>query len=340
MLVQNKDEQEEIAMSNHGHHTGLVTVASSGLGFETAAQLADDGYERVIGTARSINKAASTKARLEDRTGKKVFETLVLDNDHLATVDTAVGELAGRNVKIDTLIMNAGIAPPPQLRKSADGFDAVTSSSLIGHHLLTMRLIEGTMLADNAHIVIAGSEAARGDVPTMNPVDFQDFAESSFDGNLEAAIEAQMYMREPATYKAGNVYATTKMFVAWWAAQLAKKLPEGMTVNAVSPGSTPGTDAIRNAPFYMKYFMVPLLKFMPGMSHSIEDGAKRYLEIAERDDVRGKFFASAPKRMIGDLTQVDLDHIDYVAGQEALWNTTVKVAGGVDYPSTVTSTNS
>ena len=90
----------------------------------------------------------------------------------------------------------------------------------------------------------------------------------------------------------------------------------------------------------MKYFMVPLLKFMPGMSHSIEDGAKRYLEIADRDDVSGKFFTSPPKKMIGHLTQVDLDHIHYIAGQEALWNTTVKVAGGVDYPSPTISTTS
>ena len=340
MLVQNKDEQEETAMSNHAHHTGLVTGASSGLGFETAAQLADDGYERVIVTARTADKAADTEARLKERTGKTVFETLVLDNDRLESVEAAATELASRGHSIDTLILNAGIAPPGALRRSSDGFDAVVSSTLIGHHLLTMRLLEGGMLSQKAHILIAGSEAARGDVMTMNPVDFDAFASEAFDNNLEAAIEAQMYMEPPATYKAGDSYATAKVFAAWWAAQLAAKLPDGMTVNAVSPGSTPGTDAIRNAPFFLRYFMVPIFKIIPGMSHSVNEGAARYIEIAERNDVSGKFFASPPKKMTGALTEVDLPHINDEASQIALWNTTVKVAGGVDYPSTVISTDS
>ena len=319
-------------MSQQAQRTALVTGASSGLGFETAVQLGDAGYDRVIVTARTINKAAATKSRLEQQTGRKVFETLVLDNDQLASVEEAAGELAGRDVAIDTLILNAGIAAPPQLRRSSDGLDAIVSSSLIGHHVLTMRLLEGGLLAENAHIVIAGSEAARGDVPMFNPVDFAEFSES-FDGDIEAAMEAYMYMEPPAKYSGAESYATTKVFVAWWAAELAGRLPDGMTVNAVSPGSTPGTDAIRNAPGYMRYFMVPLFKILPGMSHSIEVGAKRYVDIAERDDVSGKFFASPPKKMIGKLTEVDLPHIDDKAGQEALWNTTVKVSGGVGYPS-------
>ena len=234
------------------------------------------------------------------------------------------------------LILNAGIAPPPDMIRSHDGFDATVSSSLIGHHLLTMRLLEHGLLADDARIVISASEAARGDVPTFRPLDLPLFASEHFDGDLEAAIEAQMYMREPASYKAGDTYATTKMFVAWWAAQLASRLPDGITVNAVSPGSTPDTNAINNTPFYMRYLMVPLLKMIPGMSHSVADGAGRYIEaIGYPDYVSGKFFASQPKKMTGPLTEVDLDHINDIDGQKALWNTTVKVAGGVDYPSVI-----
>jgi len=328
-------------MSNHAHHTGLVTGASSGLGFETSAKLADDGYGRVIVTARTDAKAVDTQRRLEERTGMTIFETLVLDNDRLASVEAAATELANRGGQIDTLILNAGMAPRPSIVRSEDGLEATVSSSLVGHHLLTMRLLEKGLVADSARIVIAGSEAARGDVPTFHPLDLQSFADESFDGDLEAAIEAQMYMTEPAIYKAGDVYATAKMFVAWWTAQLGNRLPGGMTVNTVSPGSTPSTNAINNAPFYMRYFMVPMFKLIPGMSHSVADGASRYIEATNyADDVTGKFFASPPKKMIGHLTHVDLDHTNYVAGQEALWNTTVKVAGGVDYPSTVTSTSS
>jgi hypothetical protein len=106
-----------------------------------------------------------------------------------------------------------------------------------------------------------------------------------------------------------------------------------MTVNAVSPGSTPDTNAARNAPFLMKYLMMPIFKLVPGMSHSIDKGAGRYLEVAAKgDDVTGRFFASKAKKMTGPLHAMDMDHFDRPAEQKALWTVTTKVAGGVGYP--------
>lgn len=191
-----------------------------------------------------------------------------------------------------------------------------------------MRLLGKGLLAENARIVIAGSEAARGDVPSFTPVEIDGFAAANFDGELEAAIESQMRMEAPATYKPGDTYATAKLFVAWWAAELANKLPDGMTVNAVSPGSTPDTNAVRNAPFYMRYIMVPVFKLVPGMSHSVSDGAGRYLEAADfGPEVTGKFFASKPKKMTGAITEIQMDHFDNPAAQQALWNVTSQVTG-------------
>ncbi len=338
MPVQNKEEHKEKAMSDHAKQTAMVTGANSGLGFEASAKLAEAGYGRVIVTARTDEKGADAKARLEERTGKTVFESLVLDNDRLESVEAAAAELARRGGQIDALILNAGMVPGNEVLRSHDGVEATVSSTLIGHHVLTMRLLEHGLLADGARIVIAGSEAARGDVPTFSTLDFSSFATESFNGNLKAAIEAQIYMREPASHKAGDTYATAKMFVAWWATELANRLPDGMTVNTVSPGATPETNAARNAPFYMRYLMMPMFKMIPGMSHSIDVGAGRYIEATEfGDDVSGKFFASPPKKMTGRLTEVDLPHINDVDGQKALWNTTVKVSGGVDYPTMIGS---
>ena len=234
----------------------------------------------------------------------------MVDLDDLDSVETAVSSLA-YGQKLDRLILNAGIAPPKDVIKTASGFDATVTSSLIGHHLLTMRLLEAGLIAKDASVVIAGSEAAR----------------EHFDGDIEQAIEVQMRMDPPATYKAGDAYATVKMFVAWWAAALARRLPEGMTVNAVSPGSTPETNAINNAPFYMRKSMVPMFRLIPGMSHSVAAGAARYLEVAEYSET-GKFYASKLKKMTGPLEEIRLDHI---LDTGALWNVTVRIAGGVSY---------
>lgn len=313
--------------------TALVTGATSGLGLEAAAQLAADGYGRVIITARNNAKAGVARDQLIERTGKEVFETLTLDNGHLDTVESAVEQLAERGGKIDLLVLNAGMAPTKELTRTTDGIEATMASTLTGHHVLTMRLLEQGLLGPNARIIISGSEAARGDVPTMSPVDIQAFAAEHFGGDLEAAIESQLRMEAPADYRPNDVYSTAKVFVAWWAAELASKLPAGMTVNAVSPGSTPDTNAGRNAPFLMRYLMMPVFKLIPGMSHSIDKGAGRYLEVAAKgDDVSGRFFASKAKKMTGPLHVVDMAHLNRPAERKALWNVTSRVAGGVGYP--------
>ncbi len=321
-------------MKSPTQRTALVTGASSGLGLEASAQFADQGFGRVIITARTVEKAKTTRSQLETRTGKKVFETLILDNDSLATAEAAATQLGDRGGQIDVLVLNAGAAPAKDLIRSDDGLEATIASTLVGHHLLTMRLLENDLLSANARIIISGSEAARGDVPTFKPLNVEDFAAEHFDGDLEAVIHAQMFMNEPISYKPSDTYATAKVFVAWWAAELSRLLPPGMTVNAVSPGSTPETNAVRNAPFYMRRLMVPMFKLIPGMSHSVADGAGRYIEAVGYDDeITGKFFASRPGKMIGPLEEIELDHINSRAGQHALWNKTVEVAGGVGYPS-------
>ena len=311
----------------------LVTGANSDLGFETAALLAEAGYGKVVVTARTQAKADDARRLLVERTSRDVFETSVMDFDSLASIGPAVTDLATSESKFDVLMLNAGIAPPSDARFTEDGLEATMAASLVGHHLLTMRLLEEGIVNQNARIVIAGSEAARGDVPMFTPIDIDEFAGDHFEGDLVAATESVMRLTGPATYKSGDQYATAKQFVAWWAAELAQMVPAGTTVNAVSPGSTPGTNADRHVNFAMKYLMMPILKIIPGMSHSIADGAGRYLEAAEFGaDVNGKFFASPPKKMTGPLTEVKYEHLDRPEAQKALWQATTKVAGGVDFP--------
>ena len=319
-------------MTDTPRRTALVTGANSGLGFEASAQLGESDYDRVIITSRSDAKASSALERLVARTGKQVFETLVLDNDDLSTVEAAASSLAERRGKIDVVLLNAGAAPPKSLHLTADGLEGTVAATLVGHHLLTMRLLELGLLRDSARIVITGSEAARGDVPTFNPLDVDAFAARHFDSDPERAIEAPFRMQPPTKYKPSDAYATTKLFAAWWAAELAKVLPKGVTVNAVSPGSTPDTNAAQHAPLYMRKLMMPLFKLIPGMSHSVREGAARYLEaVGFGEEVSGQFFASAPKKMTGPLMEIRMDHIDNPEAQRALWNVTIQAAGDIGH---------
>ncbi len=313
-------------LSNHCDRAALVTGASSGLGLEAASQFADAGYARVTVTARTDDKAETARAELRARGRVDVFDTLTLDLDDLVSVARATDVVVERGHQIDVLLLNAGVPAASEVRRTSDGIEATAAATLTGHHLLTMRLLDAGLLSDHARVIIAGSEASRGDFPTFTPINMKELASEHFDGDLEAAIEAVMRMESPITYHPNNQYATVKMFAVWWAAELARKLPPGMTVNAVSPGSTPDTNGTRHAPFLMKRVLVPIIKLLPGMSHSVSDGANRYLEATSYGPERtGQFFASKPRKGTGPLRTVEMTHFDNPAAQTALWNVIMKI---------------
>jgi NADP-dependent 3-hydroxy acid dehydrogenase YdfG len=71
-----------------------VTGATSGLGEEAAAQLAEAGYAKVIVTGRTAAKAETAGRALADRTGRDTFAPLALDLDDRDSIDASVAELA------------------------------------------------------------------------------------------------------------------------------------------------------------------------------------------------------------------------------------------------------
>ncbi len=315
--------------------TALVTGANSGIGFEAAAQLAEQGYRRVILATRSQEKADVAKQQLTQRTGKDVFEGLVINVSEPQSAHSAVDTLVQRDHHIDVLILNAGMTTGTQPVRNSDGVELTFASTLIGHHVMTMRLLAEGRLTTNARIIIAGSEGARGSVPGMDIPDFDSFAQTHFAGDIEAALTSIARVEAPYEYKAMDVYVTAKVYVAWWAAALSRKLPKGMTVNAVSPGSVPATNFARNLGFPMRFVMtklMPIFGSLIGMVSSVGDGARRYIDAISFDDqTTGKFYASMPGKMIGQMTEQKDAHFFNEEHQEASWNVIARLAG-IDYP--------
>src|SRR6202008_4739778 len=137
------------------------------------------------------------------------------------------------------------------------------------------------LLSPNARIVITSAEPARGGVPMFKYTDVFAFAAKHFRGNQTAAVEALIRNGPHVKYAPNNAYADAKLIVAWWAAALARRLPSGTAVYAVSPGSAPDTKAVRNLGPVMKWLMIPLVKLIPGMSQTPETAARRYLQASE-----------------------------------------------------------
>ena len=313
------------------HSIALVTGATSGLGYAAARLLAAEGCREVIVTGRRLDRVQETAAQLAAETKTQVFTPLELDLNVPSSVQSALSDLIKRGRPIDFLLLNAGMVGGKKRVHTAAGIEE-DQAPLIGHHQLTVGLLAAGLLSPSARIVIAGSEAARGDIPLFSYTDVAALAAKHYQGDRTAAVEALVRSGPNVTYQPNRAYADAKLVVAWWVAALARRLPSGMAVYAVSPGSAPDTKAVRNLGPAMKWLMIPLVKLIPRMSQTPETAARRYLQASEfGTDVSGQFFASAPKKLTGPIEAMRHPHFHDRANQEAAWQAVVKVSG-VDLP--------
>jgi NAD(P)-dependent dehydrogenase (short-subunit alcohol dehydrogenase family) len=309
------------------HSIALVTGTTSGLGYAAASLLAAKGYRDVIVTGRSLRRVQETAAQLAAETKKQVFTPLELDLNTPASVQSAVAELVKRGRPIDFLLLNAGLIQGKKRVLSAAGVEA-TQAPLIGHHQLTVGLLLANLLSPNARIVIAGAEPARGGVPMFSYTDLPAFAAKYFQGDRTAAVEALVRNGPNVKYEPNRTYADAKLIIAWWTAALARRLPSGMAVYAVSPGAATDTKVVRNVNPALRYLFIPIVNLIPGMNQTPETAARRYLQASEfGTDVSGQFFASAQGKLTGPIVAQRQPHLHDRASQEAAWQAVVKVSG-------------
>lgn len=309
------------------HSIVLVTGATSGLGYAAARILAGEGWREIIVTGRSLGRAQETAARLAAETKRQVFTPLELELDTPASVQSALAQLVKRGRPVDFLLLNAGTVPGKRRVITAEGVEA-SQAPLIGHHRLTVGLLRANLLSPNARIVIASAEPARGGVPMFKYTDVDALAAKYHQGDLTAAMEALLRNGPNVKYVPNNAYADAKLIVAWWAAALARRLPSGMAVYAVSPGAATATKVSRQASLAVKYLFIPLANLIPGMNQTPETAAGRYIQASKfGTDVSGQFFASAEGKFSGPIEAQRHPHLLDGANQEAAWQAVVNVSG-------------
>ena len=322
-------------------NTALVTGANSGLGFEAAAQLAEAGYGRVILACRTLEKAETARQALAERVGRDPFETLEVDLSSVESARAASDELERRGTVIDSLLLNAGMVSGDVMNKTADGLEVAFASSIIGHHVLTVRLLDAGILSDQARVVIAGSEGANNDLPAMMDMKLYDFATDApeeFGDNLHDAMINFVEGAKPDSFNATRYYATTKVFTSWWTAAMARRFGDRISIFTVSPGANLSTNAARHTTGFKRFLFT---KFMPtvgraiGMDQHVSVGAKRYVDVLHgvgRDYVNGKTYTSKPKKLTGPLHEMTHDHLLDIERQEVAWTVLGELTGTVNHP--------
>ncbi len=216
----------------------LVTGASRGLGRAIALGLAARGAHVHV-AVRSL--ADETVAALL-AAGAPTATAWPLDLERLASVDALADALATRGVRLDRLVLNAGVVPLGS-RLTPDGLDVMMQVNAISNVRLVDQLLATGVLAPAEpapRIVVVGSESHR----SSPPIDWS-------------------ALGTPRTYGTGAVvfeYGRTKLVLHTWAAALARRLDgegEHVAVHHLCPGAI-ASDIAREAPSWSK----PLLNLV------------------------------------------------------------------------------
>ncbi|HTO89328.1 MAG TPA: SDR family NAD(P)-dependent oxidoreductase [Thermoanaerobaculia bacterium] len=207
----------------------LVTGATSGIGLETARQLAAIGARVILGV-RDPARGAEVAAHIAREGGSA--EVLPIDLASFRSVREAAARFEASHSNLEVLVNNAGTAVPRR-QVTGDGHELTWQTNFLSGFLLTRLLLPVLKRGERPRIVNVSSEGHR-----KGRIDW---------GNLELE----------RAFGGFQAYANTKLAQILFTRELARR-ERDLTVNALHPGAI-ATRIWRNAPPVLRYILMAIL---------------------------------------------------------------------------------
>lgn len=250
---------------NMAGKTCVVTGANSGIGKETALELARVGA-RVVLVCRNQQKGEAALEEIRRETGSPEVDLLNADMSSLASVRALAAQIQQKCPRLDVLINNAGAAVLDR-RLSADGIEMTVAGNHLGAALLTLLLLDLLKASAPSRIINVSSEGQRRAQLDMNDLQF----------------ERRKYRRLAA-------YEQSKLLMNAFTFELARRLEgTGVTANCLHPGVVATNIWPADPPLFVKIILGVMKPFMLNS----KQGAEVTLYLATSPDVAnvsGKYF--------------------------------------------------
>ncbi len=262
--------------------TAVITGGSSGIGRQTALNLAQAGA-RVVITARDEARGEAAVSDLKAKAGSDEIELIVFDLGDLTAVRSGAEDLLATCDRIDVLVNNAGIVLSER-RESADGFEATFAINHLGPFLLTTLLMDRIKQSAPARIVNVASTAHNA---ARHGLDFTD-------------------LQSTRRYRGMQAYARSKLANIYFTTELARRLDgTGVMANCLHPGTVAtgyGRDGDTSG------LLALGLKISAPFFLTPEKGARTSIYLASSPDVSGvsgKYFINCKPRLPSKAAQDD-----------------------------------
>lgn len=236
-----------------GSKAYIITGPTSGIGFNTAFELAKHGLVILVG--RDKEKLDEVKNAIE-LAGQHAV-SVVCDLSDLASVRRAAAEIIALHLPIAGMLNNAGIFPM-RATKNALGWDTTFATNHIGPFVLTETLLPH--LPDGANVVFIASGV---EDPERKPAVVAGFRGSRYI-SAEASVRGE-WKPDGSKMTGADAYATSKQCNLATVMAFARETPR-LRFNAVEPGFCPATGLGRDANvllrYLAKYVLSPLALFI------------------------------------------------------------------------------
>lgn len=200
--------------------TVIITGANTGIGKQTAIDLACRGAKVII-ACRNELKALESLKDIKNESKSNIVYFKQLDLASLASIRSFADEVLSEEKRIDILVNNAGVMFTPY-SLTEDGFEMQFGVNHLGHFLLTMLLLDSIKSTPNSRIVMVSSVAH-----VAGYLDFSDM----------------MWTKK---YNWILAYCRSKLANVMFANELARRLEStGVSVYSLHPGSIQ-TDLVRH----------------------------------------------------------------------------------------------
>ena len=283
----------------------LITGANTGIGKETAIQLGLKGAQLIL-ACRSAGKAESAKNDIVDYLLKhkpedpvEPVDILLMDLSSLASVKKAVTELEKKKIKVDVLILNAGVMMGTQVM-TEDGYELVMQANHLGHYLLTRLLLDRGMLnTNNGRVLVVTSST----YSFAKSIDLKD-----------------LFCTKGRKYTLFGQYEMSKLANILFVKELDRRFPNLFTA-AVHPGLV-RTDVVRNMQWYLYYPNIVFAFALQTLQKTPEQGAwcTSYLAAPIKDLVSGEYWVNRNTQELWPCAQ-DME------GASLLWKDSAKYVG-------------
>ena len=138
--------------------TFIVTGSTSGIGFEVSKQLSYKGA-KVIMAVRNIKKAEKAKEDILKEVPNADIEIMRFDQADFSSIEEFANNI--KDMKIDCLVLNAGIFHPTNNMITTDGYPLTVGTNYLGPYYLCEKLHDKFINGDIKRVVVTSSVVHR-----------------------------------------------------------------------------------------------------------------------------------------------------------------------------------